>query len=138
MLSFVLLSDLCKGWFLFIKYKIQSFLAPKPPSSSNSSKIRTWGSPDNESESKRNRRNRSKSVGSNAVERSKKHWVGRPITREAAPKRAMNESLDRYRVIKSKTIPPTAEDYQTADGIPFPAKTGKIFYYCFKSSGTMV
>ena len=108
-------------------YTFYFLLAPKPPrtpSSNNSNKIRTWGSPDdNETESKQNRRNRSKSVGSNVVERSKKHWVGRPITREAAPKRAMNES--RYRVIKSKTIPPTAEDYQTADGIPFPAKTGK-------------
>lgn len=55
-------------------------------------------------------------MGSNVVERSKKHWVGRPITRETAP------YTGRY---KSKQSVPTAEEYQTADGVPFPVKTGK-------------
>ena len=56
------------------------------------------------------------------VERSKKHWVGRPITRETTPKPMLD--ANRYRAIKSKHNPPSASDYQTADGVPFPMKTG--------------
>lgn len=103
------------------------YIAPRPPQ-----RIKTWGSEESTpatEKRQKHRRIRSASVGSNVVERSKKHWVGRPITREAAPKRPFNEKIDRVRVVKSKMNPPVAEDYQTADGVPFPPKTGlrKIF-----------
>jgi len=30
--------------------------------------------------------------------------------------------------VKSNANPPVAEDYQTADGVPFPPKTGSKFF----------
>ena len=91
-------------------------LEPRPPtswkSSDNSGKIKT----------RQQKYHRSASVGSNVVERSKKHWTGRPIGKEVFPKRPFNEKV---RVIPSMKNPPLAEEYQTANGVPFPTKTGR-------------
>lgn len=85
----------------------ESYFEPHPPS---------WKTNKKRLENTPRRRYRSATVGSNVVERSKKHWVGRPITRETAP------YTGRY---KSKQSVPTAEEYQTADGVPFPVKTDR-------------
>eukprot|EP00111_Clytia_hemisphaerica_P021657 TCONS_00063677-protein len=98
---------------------LNSFQSPTPPN-----KVKTWSN-DFDNTKKKHRYQRSASVGSNVVERSKKHWVGRPITRETTPKPMLDGNL--YRGIKSKRNPPSASDYQTADGVPFPKKTDKKF-----------
>ena len=76
----------------------------------------------------RRRTLRSASVGSNVVERSKKHWLGRPISKETTPKRPFNE---RYKLPKG-CKGPRAEEYQTTDGVPFPIKTGMEFHFQWK------
>ena len=103
-------------YFLFIYFVVFLVKAPTPPN-----KVKTWSSEGYEKK-KNPRYQRSASVGSNVVERSKKHWLGRPITRETTPKPMLD--ANRYRMIKSKHNPPSASDYQTADGVPFPLKTG--------------
>ena len=80
-------------------------------------------------------RRRSKSVGANVVELAKKHWKGRPTTRETTPKIPYNDRLIMKPMVGR---PPTADEYQTADGVPFPRKTAvwehsldvDLFFFC--------
>ena len=72
-------------------------------------------------------RRRSKSVGANVVELAKKHWKGRPTTRETTPKIPYNDRLIMKPMVGR---PPTADEYQTADGVPFPRKTGVYLWKC--------
>ena len=111
-----LISDLQEVDYLFPLCTIHNPLSdPCPPKLSNKNTKRS------SSRSSRSRF-RSASVGANVVERSKKHWTGRPITREASPQKS---PLERYSEFH-RVHPPHAEEYQTFDGTPFPPRTGTV------------
>jgi len=97
-----------------------SFKEPHPPAS--------WKTLDSKKKRRKKYtpvpRYRSASVGRNIVERSKKHWVGRPVGRETCPKRSSMKSFSEFH----RNATPQAEEYQTADGVPLPIRTDRKFH----------